>query len=64
MDADKKVQKFKFKLTKQELVGISLIFEGETTITDVVQVFKPFKEGHSHTTSIDIHVLQRNIAKI
>ena len=45
-------------LTKQMVVGISLMFEGKTTIADMVQVLEPLEVGYRHTTSIHVQVLQ------
>lgn len=39
------------------VVGVSLIFEGQSAIADVVQVLQPLKIGDGHTSSIQVHVL-------
>ena len=44
-------------LTEEMVVGVSLVFEGETSIADMVQVLEPLKVGHCHTTGVQVHVL-------
>lgn len=44
-------------LTQQEVVGVPLILEGKTTVTDMVEIFQPFEIRHCHTTSIDEQIL-------
>uniref|UniRef100_A0A0E9UCL1 Uncharacterized protein n=1 Tax=Anguilla anguilla TaxID=7936 RepID=A0A0E9UCL1_ANGAN len=44
-------------LTQQVVVGIPLVLEGQAAVADVVQVLQPLKVGHSHTTSVQVHVL-------
>ena len=46
-------------LTQQVIVGVSLIFKGESTITDVVQILQPLKVGDSHTAGVQVHVLRQ-----
>ena len=46
-------------LTEQVIVGVSLIFKGESTVTDVVQILQPLKVGDSHTAGIQVHVLRQ-----
>ena len=41
------------------VVGVPLILEGESPITDVVEILEPLKVRHSHTTCIGIQVLGR-----
>jgi len=38
------------------IIGFSLVFERQTTVRDVVQVFQPLEERHSYTTSVDVQV--------
>lgn len=38
------------------VVGFTLIFEGETTVWNVVQVLQPFEEWYGDTTSIDVQI--------
>lgn len=45
------------KPTEQVVVGVSLILEGESTVTDMVQIFQPFKVGDGYTASVQVHVL-------
>lgn len=45
-------------LTEQVVVGVSLVFEGESTITDVIEVLQPLEVRHRHTTGIQVHVLK------
>lgn len=42
--------------SEQEVIGISFVFEGQTTERDVVKVLQPFEEGNSDTTTVDEHV--------
>lgn len=51
--------KQKWALTEQVVVWISFIFESQTAVTDVVQVFQPFKVGYCYTTSIQVKILHR-----
>ena len=44
-------------LTKEVVVGISLVLEGESAVADVIEVLEPLKVRHSHTTCIGIQVL-------
>lgn len=39
------------------VVGVSLIFEGQSAVADMVQVLQPLKVGDSHATSVQVHVL-------
>ena len=39
---------------QQVIVCVLLVFECQAAITDVVQVFEPFKVRHGHTTSINV----------
>lgn len=45
------------RLTQQVIVGVSLVFEGESPVTDVVQVLQPLEVGNRHTASVQVHVL-------
>lgn len=47
----------KKKLTEQVVVGVSLILEGESAVTDMIQIFQPLKVRNCHTPSVQIHVL-------
>lgn len=47
-----------FVLTEKVVVWVSLIFEGKSSIADMVEILQPLKIRHSHTTSIQVHVLQ------
>lgn len=38
------------------VVGLALIFEGKTSVGNVVEVLEPFKEGDGDTTSVDVQV--------
>lgn len=39
------------------VVGVSLIFEGQSAVTDMIQVLQPLKVGDGHTTGIQVQVL-------
>ena len=39
-------------------VWVAFVFEGKAAVTDVVQVLQPLKVGDSHTTSVDVQILQ------
>lgn len=39
------------------VVGVSLIFEGQSAVADMVQVLQPLEVGDGHTTSVQVHVL-------
>lgn len=43
-------------LTQQMIIGFSFVLEQQTTVADVIQIFKPFKIGNGHTTSVDVQV--------
>lgn len=45
------------RLTQQVVVGVSLVFEGESPVTDVVQVLQPLEVGNGHTAGVQVHVL-------
>lgn len=45
-------------LTEQVVVGVPLVLEGQSSIADMVQILQPLKIRHSHTTSVQVHVLQ------
>lgn len=38
------------------IVGLSLIFEGKSTIGDVVEVLEPLEVRDGHTTGVDVQV--------
>lgn len=38
------------------VVGLALIFEGQTSVWDVVEVLEPLEEGDGDTTSVDVQV--------
>lgn len=46
-------------LTEQVVVRVSLIFEGESAVTDVIQVLQPLEVGNSHAAGVQVHVLKR-----
>lgn len=39
------------------IVGVSLVFEGQSPVTDVVQVLQPLEVGNRHTAGVQVHVL-------
>lgn len=41
------------------VVGVPLVLEGQSTVADMVQVLQPLKVGDSHSTSIQVHVLNK-----
>ena len=41
---------------QQVLVGLPLVFEGQASVGDMVEVLQPLKVGHGDTTSVDVHV--------
>ncbi len=41
------------------VVGVSLVFEGESTVTDVIQILQPLKVRNCHTAGVQIHVLKQ-----
>ena len=41
---------------QEVIVGLTLIFEGETAVGNVVEILQPLKVGDSDTTGIDVHV--------
>lgn len=45
------------RLTQQVVVGVSLVFEGESPVTDMVQVLQPLEVGNGHTAGVQVHVL-------
>lgn len=45
-------------LTQQVVVGVPLVFEGQSSVADVVQVLQPLEVGHGHAAGVQIHVLQ------
>lgn len=45
-------------LTEQVVVGVPLIFEGQSSIADMVEILQPLEVRHCHTASIQVHVLQ------
>lgn len=47
------------KLTQQVVIGVTLILEGESAVTDVVQVLQPLEVRDSHTTSVHVQILRR-----
>lgn len=47
------------RLTQQVVVGVSLVFEGESTVADVVQVLQPFEVGDGDAAGVQVHVLRR-----
>lgn len=38
------------------VVGLSFVFERQSSIGNMIQIFKPLEEGYGHTTSIDVEV--------
>lgn len=38
------------------MVRLPLVFEGKTTVRDVVQILEPLKVGDRHTTSVDVQI--------
>lgn len=38
------------------IIGLSLVFEGQSAVGNMVQVLQPLEVGDSHTTSIDVQV--------
>lgn len=42
--------------SKQQIVGIMFIFEGQSAEADVIQIFEPFEEGNGDTAAVDEHV--------
>lgn len=38
------------------VIGFALIFEGETSVGDVVEVLEPLEEGNCDTTSVNVQV--------
>ena len=38
------------------VVGVSLVFEGQATEADMVEVLEPLEVGHCHTTSVSVQV--------
>lgn len=44
------------KLTQQVVVGLALVFEGQTSVGHVVEVLEPLEEGDGDTTSVDVQV--------
>lgn len=45
-------------VTKEMEVRVPLVFESQSTVTDVVQVLEPLKVGYCHTTGIDVKILK------
>lgn len=45
-------------LTEQVVVWVPLIFEGQSSIADMVEILQPLEIRHCHTASIQVHVLQ------
>lgn len=45
-------------LTEQVVVGVPLIFKGQSSIADMVEILQPLEIRHRHTASIQVHVLQ------
>ena len=43
------------------VVGVPLVFEGQSSVADVVEVLEPLKVGHGHAPGIQVHVLQRTV---
>ena len=41
------------------VVGISLVFEGQSSVADVVQILEPLEIGDGHTPGINKQVLYR-----
>lgn len=48
-------------LTEEMIIGVSLIFEGQSAVADMVQVLQPLKIGDGHTTSVQVHILFRTM---
>ena len=42
--------------TEQMIVGIALVFEGEATEADVVEILEPFEVRHRHTAGVEVQV--------
>lgn len=40
------------------VVGVPLVFEGQSSVADVVQILQPLEVRHGHTAGVQIHVLQ------
>ena len=38
------------------VVGVLLVFEGKTTVADMVQVLEPLEVGNGDTTSVDVQI--------
>lgn len=43
-------------LTQEMIIRLSLILKSKTAIRNMVQILQPFKEGYSHTTSINVQI--------
>lgn len=43
-------------LTKQMIVGFPFVFESETSVGNMVQIFEPLEEGNRHTAGVDIQI--------
>ena len=41
---------------QQVIVGVLLVFEGQATVADMVQVLEPFEVGDGDTASIDVQI--------
>ena len=47
------------RLTQQVVVGFPLVFEGESTVTDVIQILQPLEVRDGDAAGVQIHVLSR-----
>lgn len=47
-----------FVLTEQMVVWVSFIFEGESSVTDMIQILQPLKVGDCHSTSVQVQILR------
>lgn len=41
------------------VVGVPLVFEGESTVADVIQVLQPFEVRDGHPAGVQVHVLKQ-----
>lgn len=48
-------------LTQKMVIGVSLIFEGKSTVTDMIQVLQPLKVRDSYTACIDVKILRKSM---
>lgn len=46
------------------VVGVPLIFKGQPSIADVVEILQPLEIRHRHTASVQVHVLQDQTSQV